>query len=284
MSTLAILPMPRHGSSGTGNSYYTSAIFCPRKCTLDAEVAAAGGRVEQSSGSSAVGTIFHQLAELYYGGTESNPVAVPTGDLNWGDAIEEAKRLWASFTRRHPGQDFWGAIIGLELGYPLEGNTEQAQIMQAVIGVPYTIRPDMIIRPTEASARRILEATGLVVEPDVLYMLDWKTKGKADADAPLLYQQSDQFASYMMCWNALFPKDPVAGMIVVEPITTKEVKFRHFLISPPDADLQNVVRQKMANGATLVQTNATLGVAHNCRSYNRWCAHHPYVGGTCKRY
>ena len=280
-NVLAVLPLPRHGSSGTGNSYYTGAIFCPRKTRLDEE---AGEHKENTSGSSAVGTIFHQMAELYYSKSEDNPASVPTGDINWGEAIDEAKRVWSSFIRRHPGADFWGEIVGIEVEYPEQRNEDQAKTMQGVIGVPYTIRPDLIIKATEESAKRVLASTELVLVPGGLYMVDWKTKGKADGDAPLLYQQSDQFASYMMCWNALFSQTPVLGMIVVEPITTKEVKFRHFLISPPDTELQAVVRQKMAHGAALAKSDATLGVAHNCRAYNRWCSHHPYAGGSCKRY
>ena len=277
---LPVLPLPREGGSGKGNSYYTKAIFCPRCVNLDEQ---AGTKEDSPRGAAAEGTMFHQMAELYYKGASAEPHVIPISDVNWGDAITEARRVWASFIAKHPGVDHWGNVVAVEEKLPR--NEEEAAAIKELMGVEYTLKPDLVVQLTIESLDRIKHlAPDLALPPAGSYiLLDWKTKGKADADAPLLYAQSDQFASYVACWNAVDTRQ-ANGTLVVEPISTKEVKFRYFFVSPPDETTMKVVRTKMANGAALVQTNAALGVAHGCRSYNRWCHHHPYVGGSCTRY
>lgn len=277
-----VLPLPRTGSSGTGISYYTQVIRCPRKARLDKEQKEAGVLDERTEGAAATGIMVHQMDELYYGGiVNGTPAAIPVGDVNWGDAISEARRVWEAYIKRYPGPDFWGEVIATEQLIP--GHFGQDAAVNAVIGAsPFTVRIDRVIRVTVESAKRIAATTDLPPITPGVYLFDRKTKGKADGDAALTYFNSIQFAAYMMVYNAVYPNEPCLGMIVDEAITTKEIKFRHFLVTPPDAGQQQAVQALIANAKVLEETDACLGVAYGCKEYNRVCPH--LTSGACRRY
>ena len=274
---LPLLPLPRTGSSGAGISYYTKVIRCPRKARLDKE----HSEQEKADGAAALGTVLHQMDELYYGGITDNPAALQISDVNWGDTITEARRCWAAYVAKFPGPDFWGEVIGTEMLFPQHYG--QDPVVEAVIGsLPFTIRIDRVVRVTPESAKRIANATpDLGVLTPGVYLMDRKTKGKQDGDAALMHMYSLQFASYLMIYNALHTEKAL-GMIVDELITTKEVKFRQFLVTPPDEQQQAVIRSMVANAKALEKTDAALGVSFACKEYNRFCPH--LLTGNCKRF
>ena len=277
-TALPVLPLPRHGSSGSGISYYSQVIKCPRKAALDVELA--GTMPERTEGAAPVGTIVHQMDELYYGGVCANPAVIQVSDVNWGDAVSEARRLWEAYIKRFPGVNWWGNVIAVEEQYPV--GQGQEVLVESVMGVtPFTVRIDRVIEVTTESSERIAKHTDLgYIKPGV-YLYDRKTKGKADGDAQLVHFNSMQFAAYQMVYNACHPTDQALGMIVDEIISTKEVKFRQFLVTPPDEYQQRAVRSMITNAKALEKSNACFGVAYGCKDYNRFCPH--LTSGVCKR-
>lgn len=277
-----VLPLPRSGSSGAGISYYTQIIRCPRKVVLDRELKEPDDRAD---GAAAVGTMVHQLDELYYGGRSDNPLVIPISDVNWGNSIEEAKRCWGAYIKRFPGRDWWGEVLAVEEQHPaepFEGIAVEADLIAAAVGIdPFTIRIDRVIRVTEESAARIALNTELGALKPGVYLYDRKTKGKADGDAALMHAHSLQFYAYMLVYNAINQHEPCLGLIVDEIVTTKEPKFRQFLVTPPDEQQQQVVRSMLKNAKALEKSDAALGVAFGCKEYNRFCPH--LLSGACTR-
>lgn len=282
---LPVLPLPRSGSSGAGISYYTQIIRCPRKVVLDRELKEPDDRAD---GAAAVGTMVHQLDELYYGGRSDNPLVIPISDVNWGNSIDEAKRCWGAYIKRFPGRDWWGEVLAVELRFPIDAagfeqeQLEQAALIAAAVGIdPFTIRIDRVIQVTKESALRIATNTELGALKPGVYLYDRKTKGKADGDAALMHAHSLQFYAYMMVYNAINQHEPCLGLVVDEIVTTKEPKFRQFLVTPPDERQQQVVRSMLKNAKALEKSDAALGVAFGCKEYNRFCPH--LLSGACTR-
>ena len=274
---LPVLPLPRTGSSGTGISYYTSIIRCPRKVNLDRELK---NEDDRSNGAAAVGIVTHQLDELYYGEKTDNPLVLQISDVNWGDAISEARRCWEAYIKRYPGKYWWGRVVAVEDQYPKD-EAEEALVAEVIGTTPFTTRIDRVIEVTAESSTRILSNTDLGTLKPGIYLYDRKTKGKQDGEAALTHANSVQFYAYMIVYNVIHPKNPCLGLIVDELITTKEVKFRQFLVTPPDEVQQRVVRALVANAKTLENSDAALGVAHGCKEYNRFCPH--LISGACQR-
>lgn len=268
---MKVIPAPQGGGSGTGFSHYRKVCKCPLKARHDKEVLLDGPQPISTTGAAATGTVFHQMAELYYGGEIDN-AAVRCSDINWGESFDEARRLFSAFLHAHPGRNYWGEVVSVEEAFDV-GDT---------VGFPLTARMDLVVRVEEGHNRR-LELTDVgetELEPGY-YIVDHKTRGRAGSDAGLMYPRDLQFNGYQMIYKMKYPDRDLKGMIANEVIGTKVVKFRKYLVPFPSEEEQNVVHNFLDIANNLDGSDLPLGLASGCKDYNRLCHH--LINGRCNR-
>lgn len=274
MTSLPIIdPSLHRGGSGTGISYYMSAARCPRKARLDKSLGPDG----ESSKSSKTGTMFHSLMELFYSGQVGTEcAAIQVADINYAEELQEAQRLAAAYFAKFPERDFWGDVVAVEKQLPAQ--EDQKQLVLDYFGVDLTARLDMVTEVSLHNRQRILERTGLDLEPGV-YIIDHKTRSRRDNSITQTYSLSAQFKAYQLLWTKLHPETPCVGMIANVVIGTKEVQFQQAVITPPtDVELEGL-RNWLKGAHALAETDFPNWAA--CHEAYGVCQY--YTRGLCNR-
>jgi hypothetical protein len=227
MNLLEILTSLQSTSSGTGCSHYS--YRCGRKRLLDEQ----HKEDKESSFKAQTGVVFHKLAELYYSGKLKDTVLPIDDNPRDDDAVQEALRLFAGYTKYFPADEF--EVLSTEQLFPRpeaiwhgdEGtyhNTDEALMADLVIS-PFSMRLDLLIRIHPKHVEGFRERRGLDVLPGK-YILDFKTLGQKDSEAVLKYNYGDQGIVYPACYNAIFPDDPVEGMFFAQAIRHSDLHKR----------------------------------------------------------
>lgn len=213
------------GGSGRGCSFYTSAALCPRRAQLDAKLE---GQVHNAKTARMdIGTIFHDLADLYHSGNRAELIQYE--DAPPEEAMAEAQRLFAWYSANFP-MDAWGDVLGTEVQLPVPEEqdkrlyAEQAAAIKGYFGVEFTLRPDLVTRVGPEHAAKIARRTGLDLKLGV-YLVDHKTKGRKDPDMHLAFPHSPQFQAYPLAWNLLYPEVQCEGIIANVLITHKKLEL-----------------------------------------------------------
>jgi hypothetical protein len=277
-SVLPVLQSLPTGSSGTGISYYSTAAKCARRARLDKE------RAESSFSSDLrmdTGKIFHALCEIYFSTGQQN-IAVELGDVNYGEAPDEARRLFAAYAERFFPEDF-SRVVATELLLPPEGDSVAAAKIAEAIGVsPFTCRIDMVVEVDERSAEVLNKKRKLTLEPGV-YLWDFKTKGARDNNAELVYRHAPQFIAYQVAWNALNPSNPCKGMVADVIISHKKMEddksFYSVFVPPPQEIQVRGLRRFLQSAQANAPTDNPNWLA--CFDFNKACSH--LVSGACDR-
>lgn len=284
------------GGSGTGVSYYKTAMNCPRRARLQKEKREAGEVKHDYDGFAAAdkGTVFHRLAEIYH--NKDTETVIDVADAAGQPALQEGTAMFASYSK-HFGVEAWGQVLGCEVSLPGDcepdcpyaeaenktacecGRADNEQRLRKLFQVPFTCRIDMVVLVRESDVAGIKERTGLELEPGI-YLLDHKTKDRKDSKMHQKYADEVQFHAYMMAWNACFPEMPCKGLIVNVVINHKKMtKNSHaaVLVDTPTETQQQAVLTFLNNAAVLAKTDMP-NILH-CHDYSG-C---PFLHKECDR-
>ena len=269
-----ITPDIKIGGSGTGISYYSTASRCSRRARLDKEYGS------PSSEDSRTGTVGHALLDLFY---TNKLTAALLDDPNlhiqvpeeFQEEVPEAIRLTKAYLKKFPERDFWGEVLGTEVGFPEGG---QEDLIKAFFMVPLTARLDLVTRVDAAQSARIKERTGLDVPLGVI-IVDHKFRTRRDSYVQDTYDLSAQFAAYPPLWDIHHPDEPCQGMVANSVIGNKEPAFQHCYVRPPDAVKLTGLRNWLIGAEALAGTDFPNWTS--CKDFNRTCAH--YSAGRCDR-
>jgi hypothetical protein len=252
------------GGSGTGISYYLTAMDCPMRGHLDQKRKEENLQLEETGTLRRdAGTVFHDLAELYFTGQrpvlEYDDVGDETG------AVLEGRRMFKEF-KKHFKPDHFGRVIGAEiqlppdlspgcdaLGLAVAGSAKEA-VEKAVGVAPFTARIDLVVQ-----TEREMMIDGMPLEPGV-YLVDHKTKKMRDSSAAYTYAHSPQAIAYQVAWNAAasymnLPK--CEGMIfnvVIGHKTMTENSFAQYFVGPPTDSQVSGLQKWLRNAKELAQT------------------------------
>lgn len=263
--------------SGTGFHHYLSYGQCPKRATLYAQRDEQEARTLPSSDGLLIGTLGHAYAELYYSGAVFEAEDVIFTPTVRPDALKEAQRVWSAYAERHSADEF-DEILSIE--EKLEGAA-----IDKVVGVPYTMKADLIIRlnSQQAADRLVKFRPSLAgIKPGV-YGVDHKFLARRNSNMDVKYANSLQFVGYQLAWNALRPEQAVDGWIVNTVIKTKEVQF-HSILVPPSSDQQvaalrsSLVYWKWMKDNNPQQTNPQ---DDYCFGFTEGCQH--FLSGACDR-
>ncbi len=276
MTSLPILQTIPSGSSGTGISYYSEAARCSRRLRLNKMFEVEGTRPQDT------GKIFHALCEVFYDEKKRAGAAFQLDDLNYGEAADEAKRLFLAYSERFAPTDF-AKVLATELLLPAEGDTEARAIIETAVGVsPFTCRIDMVVEVDARSAEVLYKKRGLVLDGYGTYLWDWKTKGQKGSSDDLIYRFSPQFIAYQLVWNALHPDNPCKGMIADVIVGHKKLEDKSFysVLCPPPTMEQAMGLRRWLQAA---QRNAATDDPNwlSCFEFGRPCPH--LLSGNCTR-
>jgi hypothetical protein len=166
-----------------------------------------------------IGTIFHDLADLYHSGNRAEVLQYE--DAPPEEAFAEAQRLFSWYTANFP-VDAWGDVLGTEVQLPR--NESEKALLLDYFGVEFTLRPDLVTRVGPQHIEKIRKRTGLDLRPGV-YIVDHKTKGRKDPDMHLSYPNSPQFQTYPLAWDLLNPELPCEGIIANVLVTHKKLEL-----------------------------------------------------------
>lgn len=273
---LKLLHTDLQGSgSGTGMSYYNTAMLCPRKANLDKEY-----NENRHGTSSSVGTIFHKYMEHYHK-DGIKEFAIEEADVALNADLVEANRLFREYTSRHPAR-YFGRVVGVEKRAPEEGTslgTIQREALQNLFQIEYTMRADLVVEVGTLDVLHLSKIQGLEEIKPGYYLVDHKTTGKTPSNGVLDYMARPQFPAYMMAWNACFPETPVLGMIanvIVRHKKLTEASFLKFLVPFPSEQRQRGVKNYLNYAAVRAKTDEiNLGA---CSTYGL-CYH--FTTGAC---
>ena len=297
MDLLEILSNVRSTGSGSGNSYYMEQ--CAARHLLDEMNPQEGGFDAQ------VGTLVHKLLELHYM-RALRDVALPLDDMAnlEMDPIQEALRIYASYRKYFPDDEF--DVLACELQIPevdADGNlTAQGVLQKEYLGRmlvdPYTIRPDMVVRFSQAQAEAWQARRRQTIAPGT-YLIDHKTHKKAESDVVRAHAMGPQVPLYTRAYNALcaaglmnvggMALDPCLGLIINSMIRHSDMtpdatprraaSFQSYLMDVgSDLDVATY-REHYRRQQVYLATGAPN--PSQCRSFGRVCGH--YTSGACNR-
>jgi len=166
-----------------------------------------------------IGTIFHDLADLYHSGNRAE--LIQYDDAPPEEAMAEAQRLFSWYSGNFP-VDAWGTVLGTEVQLPR--NDDEKAKLSGYFGVEFTLRPDLVTLVEPEHLAKIERRTGLQLKPGV-YIIDHKTKGRKDPDMHLSYPNSPQFQTYPLAWDLLNPETPCEGIIANVLVTHKKLEL-----------------------------------------------------------
>lgn len=276
---LPILQSLPEGSSGTGISYYSNAVRCPRKAKLDVLHRAAREPGDASPNYRAdVGKIFHALCEIYYN-TGERSISVELSDINMGEAPDEARRLFSAYTERFNRSDF-ARVIATELQLPAK--EADVAVIASLLGVsPFTCRLDMAVEVAQEHCDVLYRKRGLVLTPGV-YLWDFKTKAAKGAGDELVYRHAPQFLAYQAVWNALNPETPCLGMVADCIVAHKKMvdnSFYSILVPAPGPEQIAGLKRFLAYAQKQTELDEPNWLS--CFDYGRACPH--LTSGACNR-
>lgn len=286
---LPIIQASPIGGSTHGLSKLRNAIFCGRKANLDAESFEAykeehGVNMSlEGEGPAYIGSVAHALLEAYHKG-ELDRQAIHIQDINVDSDLYEGVRIFSEYTK-HFGPEFYGEVLEVEVEHAArEGLTG---------GVPYTIKPDLVVRATEESVARVEERFPTVLlDPGKVYIIDHKTKKQTGITKdPIQYPEDPQFNLYPIVWQDLHPTEEVGGMIANCMVRHKPMKlfnkdgtlksFYAVQVPYPDPETHLAMRSILKAGWEALQRNECTGIFAGCVSYGRMCSH--LTNGSCSR-
>lgn len=277
-----ILHTLNSGGSGTGYSYYAAWAKCGRAATL-AEKAKVDGEQQEEPSYFGIGRIYHALLELHFKRGMQEPFDVQA--VQYSDTVDEeirveAERLFRAFRVICPPNTF-GTVKEIEIGYPQ--TIKQTDLLAELAGMPYSFKPDMVVRLDKVAAQGLQSRWQLDVSPGY-YLVDHKTLGQWDGSAISRYMNSHQFTLYQMAWNALFPKMPVQGLIADIMLKYKAPELKMLLIPFPDETAQKAALAFLKY-CKFIQDNAPdfpNSLPENCFPKGRTC--NWFTQGLCNRH
>lgn len=270
------------GGSGTGCSYYSQVLRCPRRAHLNKE------RQEDAGTAANTGTAFHKLMEWYYGGQAKEALAIEVSDMSTGSPQEQALHMFRHYTKTFK-PDTWGRVVGVEVQLPGETgqkgpNIEQMDTLQKAMGIhPWTGRIDMVIDVTASNFEEVKKHVPGITERGI-YLWDFKTSGRRNSLTKFMYGNSLQANAYMMAWDALNPKQQCKGMIFQTVVSSNTkakgitVSCEHYLVPPPNEGTRLGVIQQLQAAQALDATDLCFWT--DCYSFFREC---PHMGVDCNR-
>lgn len=150
------------------------------------------------------GSIGHAILDAYYQGYELDDLEIETPDVSPDMAIKcKQKALYAcnGYAVLHPRNEF-GKVLELEKAYET-----------TLFGLPYSFRPDMVVKIGARESKKLLESRRVDVEPG-LWLVDHKFLASVNGNMIEWYINGFSGPSYTMAWNACHPKkEQVQGMI-----------------------------------------------------------------------
>lgn len=275
----------KKGGSGRGVSYWNVPAMCGRKRKLMTD----NPSVDSIGDHTALdtGIYYHFLQEMMHAGKLPEGVVLdadPVQDPEWGEAM----RLF-TFHRDHFGQGYWGQVIAVELGMPV--NREHAERIREWLGhEEATGACDLVVKLSEADVERIQIDRDIELNGPGIYIVDHKTSGsrKSEADAKANYTHSLQCLTYLHMLGLAF-NEPVRGMVFDVLVKHKLLRrvgdgrggssIQTFVAKPRPED-EHVVRAGIAYG--MHQREHNLANPFACFDHGRECVF--LNRGLCGRY
>lgn len=280
------------GGSGKGISYYETGMRCPRRAQLGyaahlKKKAAQEGREKPVYGvfnpdkinAAGAGTVFHDLAEIYHTRRESE-VCLIYNDLGAHKTEQEGRRVFAAYSKIFP-PDAWGEVLHAELDLLGEDETLKARVKE-VFGVELTARLDLVTQLHPEQAEELYKLIGLRLEPGI-YIVDHKTKSRAEDFDDIFGDDSRQFIAYPILWDICNPGRPCKGMIANIVIRYAKMDFPRsyeaVFVPPPGPERTERLASFLKMSESLIETNAPF--ITDCRGRYGVC---PFkVSGECNR-
>lgn len=264
-------PDPNSGGTLYGSTLYKTGLSCGKKASYMYEqfVAKAGNEQTQTDSALAVGTYFHKFMELYH--TEQlTPDAIQVSDISDSDSATEAFRLFQYYASKIT-PTFYGKVVSVEDKID-ESHPRWKEVCAAVGGIPFTLKPDMVVDVDDAAHSR-LAGSGLHLPSPGRYMVDFKTRSRRDSMAQLKYEMDLQVLAYPIGYNAAVEGTgelDVKGMILCEIYKTKQPDHLFFFVPTATADTLNGLQASMRNSRRLIDAKLAMR-GEACFAYSRAC-------------
>ena len=266
-------PSDTAGGTRYGSTLYKTGLTCGKKAAYYAEqyeISSGKGNGGNEDGALAIGTYFHKFMELYHGGRVDETMAIRTSDISDSNAATEAFRLFGYYASQI-NPDYYGKVVSTEDKID-ETHPRWSAVCQAVGGVPFTLKPDMVVDCDDSAIAR-LGSRGIALPGPGRYMVDFKTRGRRDSLAQLKYEMDLQVLAYPVAYNAVAEgsgEPLVRGMILCEIYKTKQPDIAFFYVQTATGDALGGLANSLRNSRRLIDAKLPLR-GDACFSYNRCC-------------
>jgi hypothetical protein len=272
----------RGGGSGkrSGISYYTSVYKCPRKANLKEIHFDDVANPLAKNQNLQIGTLFHSFMELYYlrqlkSGQNPNIVkyidSVGSALTPEEKALCEAKRLFVAYRKKFPASEL-GKIISVEETLPYNDSKVIKAVQEAVgsYPLPFTFKPDLIVRLDAEQAERIETVSNAILEPGY-YLVDHKTDGRRTEYRQMKWENSLQMSAYQLAWNRCYPEKQLTGALVRVTYKLKDPLFETFYVPFPDYNKTQALHNFFDGVKKILEQLPDWANAGNCIGFYEPC-------------